>query len=328
MWGNSLGWSLSMLVVALAAGWMYLISSGTNATPATTFSRDPRHFMALTLPEPPPAAKLPPPTDDRDAGELYRQAIKRFEADRITYEDFAARGTLAPSAAAKLDAIDLLVQATPCAKMNLFAAHPQQIVNYDHDKPPLEALRMLGKVCVDRLGLLKQRAGDNDGASKLFHAGFALGEKLARERITAEELRIGLELMSKSAAAMAGAAGRAGENDRAASLKEFTSELAAFTREQVDPIARVTHTIDPRIVGEQTGDVFELARRSQERMWRVEAILQLGRVRYLAGQGGTSGNQRAATAFTTKVAAEDPDPVVRCAASAARDLTAGQHRMQ
>src|SRR5689334_9155522 len=125
MWGNSLGWSISVLIVALAAGWMYLISTGTNATPPTSFSRDPQHFAPLTLPEPSPAAKLSPQTDERDAGELYRQAIERFNADRITYEDFAARGTLASPAAQKLDAIELLVQATPCAKMNLFASHPQ-----------------------------------------------------------------------------------------------------------------------------------------------------------------------------------------------------------
>ena len=328
MWGNSLGWSISVLIVALAAGWMYLISTGTNATPPTSFSRDPQHFAALTIPEPSPAAKLPPQTEDRDAGDLYRQAIEHVEADRITYEDFAARGALASPAAAKLDAIDLLVQATPCAKMNLFASHPQQIVNYEHEKKPLEALRLLGKVGIDRLGLLKLRGGDADGATKLFQAGFALGEKLARERLTVEELRIGLELMSKSAAAMASAAEHAGDNDRAAALNEFTSRLATFTREQVDPVARVTHAIDPRIVGEQTGDVFELARRSQERMWRVEAILQLGRVRYFAGEGGTSGNQRAATALVTKLAAEDPDPIIRAAATAARDLTAEQHRMQ
>ena len=33
------------------------------------------------------------------------------------------------------------------------------------------------------------------------------------------------------------------------------------------------------VVGKYAGDEFELAKRSQERMWRVEAILALGRLR-------------------------------------------------
>jgi len=61
---------------------------------------------------------------------------------------------------------------------------------------------------------------------------------------------------------------------------------------------------------------------------RARALLALGRVRFLAGEGGTAATQRAATRVVTDLAANDPDPVIRAAAAAARDLTVEQHRMQ
>ena len=63
-------------------------------------------------------------------------------------------------------------------------------------------------------------------------------------------------------------------------------------------------------------------------MWRVEAILALGRVRFFSGISRSAADQRAALAGVKRIAADDPDPIVRAAAEAARDLTAEQYRMQ
>jgi hypothetical protein len=99
-------------------------------------------------------------------------------------------------------------------------------------------------------------------------------------------------------------------------------------REQIDPVVAFVRSIDARVVGTRTGDVFELARRSGERMWRVEAVMALGRVRYFAGTSDSAADQRAAYALVKKLAENDPDPVVRTAAAASRDLTIEQYRMQ
>jgi hypothetical protein len=50
-------------------------------------------------------------------------------------------------------------------------------------------------------------------------------------------------------------------------------------------------------------------------------------VRFFAGEGGTSGNQRAANAVLNELA-KDSDPIIRTAAESARDLTVEEHRMQ
>ena len=90
---------------------------------------------------------------------------------------------------------------------------------------------------------------------------------------------------------------------------------------------RVVQAFDAKTVGTHTGDLFELAKRSKERMWRVEALMALGRVRYFAGTGGTAANQRVAMALLREIAEEDEDYVVRTAAGAARNLTVEEHRM-
>jgi hypothetical protein len=73
------------------------------------------------------------------------------------------------------------------------------------------------------------------------------------------------------------------------------------------------------------GDVFYLAQHAQERMWRVEAILALGRMKYFVGEGGRRGDQRGATRHL-KQHALDKDPVIRAAAKAALELTREQMR--
>jgi hypothetical protein len=328
MWGNSLGWAVSMVIVALTATIVYVVSASTRPARPTDFSDDPAHFAAIVLPALPAGALPAPMEQDSDAGELYRLAIGRFEQERILYERFAASGTLASPDAEKLQAIDLLLQAASRPKMNLFAARPRDVVNYDHEHPPIEALRTLGKVCVDRLGLLNQKAGHADEAIRFYQAGFALGHHLARERVCYAELELGMELLSKTVPQLASVAESQGRTGDAAALRAFDAQRLALSRDRIDPVLRIVRTIDPNVVGRHAGDQFELARRSQERMWRVEAVLALGRLRYFVGTDGTAGTQRAAERMVRRLASEEADPVVRTAAEAARDLAAEQHRMQ
>jgi hypothetical protein len=148
-----------------------------------------------------------------------------------------------------------------------------------------------------------------------------LGVALRRERLCWEEFSLGQEILAKSAMVL--------ENgDGGAAWKAFEEQRLQFYDQQLDPTIRFLRSIDPKIVGTRTGDVFEMAKRSQDRMWRVEAILALGRVRFFTGTSRSAADQRAALAAVKKIAAEDPDTIVRTAAEAARDLTAEQYRMQ
>ena len=326
MWGNRLGWGFSLLIVLLVGGWVYLIERGSARTLATDFSKNPANFEPLRLPEPPRSVFNP--TSAADAGPLYRRAIDAYLADRATYSNFAANGKLdSPKLPELAAAIEPLVEASSSATMNLFAARPGELMSYATQKPSLEALETLGRVTVDRLALLNHRAGNADEARKYYLAGLALGLQLARERITWQELDLGLQLIGKAAPMLAKLSDETGKPIDAAAYRELDEQRRSFAA-SLEPTLRIVRTIDPKVVATHTGDVFEIAKRSKERMWRVEAMLALGRLRHFAGAGGTAANQRAANAFLADSAQNEADPIVRAAAASARDLTVEQHRMQ
>jgi hypothetical protein len=327
MWGNRLGWTISACIVLATAAMLFVVARASQRTPPTAFAREQRNFVALELPEP-PAVVIGNQAAGGDAGPLYRKAIETYLADRVPYDTFADSGRLESDAARRLAAVDLVVQAADCQTMSsLVAGRPAELINYDHVKPALEALDVLGRICVDRLGLLEQRAGLVEDAAKHVRAAFVLGHHLCRERVTLEEFQLGLRLLSKSTAVMLSSAAASKDDARAAALREFDAARVKLAGD-VEPVARFLRSIEPSVVGPRTGDVFEMAARSKERMWRVEAMLALGRVRFLAGTEGTAANQRAATAFVTRAADEQSDPIVKAAAIAARDLTVEMHRMQ
>ena len=327
MWGNSVGWILSGVIAVAMGALLWFLAASSAPTPPTALSQDPQTFAVIEFPAP-PASAFPAPRADCDAGELYRQAIEAYHANRTIYEDFSRLGTLKSPNIEKLGAIDLLVQAARCNDMKLFATQPKELINYARSRPALEALDTLGKVCVDRLGLLNQRAENHDLAMKYYQAGLALGAHLCNERLTYDELQLGLELVSKSSAAMARVAEARGDSDLAAALRNYDAQRLSYVQQRIHPMARVIRSIDPKIVGRHTGDVFEIARRSDERLWRVEALLAAGRVRFFVGTGGTSGNQRLANELLRTIAEADPDPTIRTAAATARYLTVEEHRMQ
>jgi hypothetical protein len=260
----------------------------------------------------------PTPTSERGGGGSYRGAISAYLENRALYENFATMGTLKSPKVQQLAAIDQIVNASPQSEP--FAKHPGEVIGYQNSKPAIEALSVLGRVMIDRLALLNQREGKTDEARKYALAGAALGEALSRERLCWDEFALGQELLSKSATILS-------KGDDGAMWKTFDEQRTQFFNEQIDPMIRMIRSIDPKTVGTHTGDVFQLAKRSQERMWRVEAILALGRVRFFTGTSRSAADQRAALAAVKKIADRDPDPVTR-RHEAARDLTAEQYRMQ
>jgi hypothetical protein len=116
-----------------------------------------------------------------------------------------------------------------------------------------------------------------------------------------------------------------GDAQRAAAIERFEAGRQQFYAERMQPMARVLRSIDPGVVRRHAGDVFYFAEHAAERMWRIEAILSMGRMRYFVGQGGTLGDQRGANQLLKKYL-NDPDPLIRQAAKAAQQLTVEQYR--
>jgi hypothetical protein len=75
-------------------------------------------------------------------------------------------------------------------------------------------------------------------------------------------------------------------------------------------------------VGRHGGDILALARNSPEPMWRGEAILSLGRMKYNTPR---RGDQNAARR-EVKQWLNDPNPSVRTAAAEADNLTLEKYR--
>src|SRR5690349_1354936 len=135
MWGNSLGWSISAVILLLVGGWVYLIESGSSLTPTTAFSANAANFQPLQVTQ---IASTILPKTGADAGPMYRSAIDMYLQDRATYSNFAALGTLDSPLAKKLPAMEPLVEASNYASMNLFTAKPTEIINFSLNKPSLE----------------------------------------------------------------------------------------------------------------------------------------------------------------------------------------------
>jgi hypothetical protein len=328
MWGNRLGWVISALIVAAyIAGFAWLVRGINEASAATAFVTEGPAISPILLPVP-PAMALPSMTEARDAGPLYQQAIADYRANQQKYDRFleAAPGTAAGLPPSEMKAIDLLIQATPMTQLTLFSHNPESIVHYG-ETPDLTALDSLGNVAL-RLGLLRQNGDANDRkrAQQYYEAAFSLGAKLYEDRLTYRELMTGVRLLGDAGVQLAKLARKANDNSHADTLEKFNTSRLQLFQSTIQPMARVLNSIDSKVIAQHAGDVMYLAEHAAERLWRIEAIFALGRMRFFVGENGRAGDQRSAVRILKQLS-NDPDPAIRAAVSAAQSLTLEQYRM-
>jgi hypothetical protein len=325
MWGNRLGWVISAVLVGVVAYPLYLGSQPPRvSTPSGAF---PNLMASIELPLDPkgivPAAMQEP----CDAGEVYRQAMDDYYANTRQYEKYLANTLLAAKERPK--GVELILAASRCSEMKLFARSPIEVLNYKAEDPAMQSIYALGRMANQRGMLHASNKGSEEArkffdpqlARKYFDATFALGYQLYRERLAWSELEAGLNLMEDAALGLAGLELQGTNPGRAADLKHFAEVVRDYKLKQFE-LYKVVSSIDTNTVGHYGGDIIALARSSPEPMWRAEAILALGRMRYNTSR---RGDQRAAERelqqWTT-----DPNPAVRAAANAAASLTVQQYR--
>lgn len=324
MWGNKLGWAISSVIALVMLTLMVMLErSGTQPSDMTPkFAAELALNMAPLVMTPAPETILPAMNDERDAGDLYREAIALYEKSPALYEGFD------PKTVDQLEAVDKIAEATHCKRMTLFSKDPSAVINFESEKPPIEALRKIGKATVNKALVL--RAGkDLDGARHYAEAVFALGTRLFNERVVYEEYDTGLGLIGDSSELLYRLANEAGDAARASQIKAFTEARIKLSDKngRLFDLHKITKTRDGDISASRAGDLFVLAERSQERMWRVEACLQLARTHRYVGEEGRAADQRYAQALLVKLA-NDPDPVVKMAAIRARDITDQEYNRQ
>src|SRR5207244_376128 len=123
------------------------------------------------------------------------------------------------------------------SRAQIFANHPAEIINYQNEPAPLEALKKLA-AALSRAGLLVQK-NDPRAAIQYFEAEFALGSKLFDERLTAAEMLAGIALMSESAVGLRKACEAAGQRDRVKQIDAFDESRQQLWQSRIEPMLRV-----------------------------------------------------------------------------------------
>ncbi len=322
MWGNKLGWGISAAMVILFVGLVLLVEMSMRVSPPTAMGRDTGNLANVELPVK-PQTLVKPGTEPGDAAELYLRAIEEFRTNAFDYTSFMqdSRATLAQGR--KLKAIDWLLEARDRSECSgILKSKPELAITYEPSKA-IEALRVYGSI-LSRLGLLAGAAKQTDDAIKFHEAAFVMGMRLADERVVYAQYSAGTGMMGTAAQALKSVYTRNNQTDKATPFEEFDTARVEFEKQTIAPIWRVISSVDPRVIKTHPGDVFAFALEGSDAMWRVEAVMKLGRMKYFASR---AGDQRGAKRTVRHLADSDPNPLVRLAASRARDLTIEEYRM-
>jgi hypothetical protein len=320
MWGNTTGWTLSAILLFLLAMTLHALIQMGNISPPTPFATDPTTLGEFNLTTSPTAVL--PMTDPTDATPQYQSALADVMANRDAYRNAASSTNVQDIAS--LPAIQSLLAATHAHSASIFTNDPRAVITFDQT-PKLDAINSLGHLLA-RAGLLAQTENPAS-AIGYFEAEFALGDRLYTERLTALEFTSGLELLAESAAGLSRALSKSNQPDRAATVRQFDTDRLHYYNDQIVPMLKVIRSIDPTTVANHAGDIFYIADHAKERMWRIEAIFALGRMRYFVGDNGRPGDQRGASR-TLKKLEQSPDPMISLAATQASELTLEQYRAQ
>ena len=320
MWGNRLGWILATCLLMLEILFVVMVSRQDWVSAPTSFSQQTEYLSPLEFPFS-PTVVVPSMTRSEDTGATYREAINDVLASRDEYDAYNEKGK--DSDKPRLRAIFLLHQAASSTRANIFLSQPEQVINYNGEKPELDALISAGRAAL-RAGLLRQKTDPADAQEHL-EAAFSLGWKMYQERLSDAELRAGFDLFGQAALALEKLAENGGDSSRAQQLKDFNAARVQFYKNRIEPVRRIIISIDPNIIAGSIGDYFYFAKNATERVWKIEAVLAIGRLQYYVGENGRAANQSGARREIASLV-DDPDPLVRCAAKAARDLTIEQYR--
>jgi hypothetical protein len=323
MWGNRNGWLIAIgMVVFLCAAFGYAVYAAGRTTAATELTdparpgHSPETLAPIALPIDPLRVIELNISKGTDAGSIYWRAIDEVKENPRQYENF--RPSLKD--ASKYAALAAIVEAAEHSHADIFQRQPDAVVRYG-PKPALRALETLGNGCI-YLGIQAATAKDYAGAKKWLTSTYVLGLRLFQDRQSRAQLDIGIGMMAGAAQILAQIANVEKETTRAERLSDFVTQYRDYDKNHIKKIERVITSIDPKVMRQYVGDVFNLAQSSDERVWRNEATLRLGLYKF---NSPLPGDRLRANRTIRKLAVSD-DPAVKAAALAARDLTVEEYR--
>jgi hypothetical protein len=329
MWGNKPGWFISVVIVGVMGWLIWSLGQPEGLTPPSGQFKN--LAEPIHLPVAPDEAVPGVMTEERDAGDQYWTAINAYLANPKPYDAFTVKDIKQVST---LNALDTILNGASAKRATIFLGKPEMLVNFRPDTPELDALFRLGQLCnsIGHYYVISPKNANEAEAKRYLHAGFSLGAKMYAERLTHGEFIDGVKLMQGAADSLRELAKRKGDKAREAELKRFGDRTADYYKMNVQDLSQKVSSIYPAHIAQNAGDVFALARSNPDRMWKVEAVLKVGRYRYNAAR---RADQIAAGRIVAEDAAKygypdlnrSDDPAVRAAAKAARELTIEQYRM-
>ena len=178
---------------------------------------------------------------------------------------------------------------------------------------------------IKQAGLVAGRGhpGDAAEARRLYEAAFILGARLCEERIVHRQMEYGYRLIGQSLGGLVALAKKQQEADRAAELSDARATFTAYVSSKIESVWEKLAAIN--IVGrsddladQHVGDVLAIAQsEAADAMWRLEAILRLGKGRHDA----SSAADRAAAQEVLEGLRSVDDPLLKLAVEQALALT-------
>jgi hypothetical protein len=323
MWGNQRGWILSAILAALMGGllaWSMVPPMPTAPTGTLTLAMQPAD-LAID-----PGGVLPPPNGDDDAATAYRKAAADWNANKAAY--VALSDKITDVAKQVPDAVKQVVAASDDGTMTLFAPNPDEVINYESEHPMLDGLFAAGSLSNSlALRYTTDQYKDPVKANLYADAAFNLGRHLYQERIVFAEWMDGLNLMSDAALILQKT--RSDPTD-AQNCRDFALAINDFRKDKVERLWEIIGGIGDEDKATYAGDIFQIARESPERMWRVEAILKLGRFKFNAATRGDQFGAKRTLRAMAAMQSVSPDPLtqlsVHSAILAAANLTLEDYR--
>jgi hypothetical protein len=316
MFGNRLGWGISAAIVIATVLIMWgLYTAGSQiADPGTVGRNAASYSMQLPLD---PRSLATWMSEDQDAIAIYKEAIGEYNARPHAYNAYIEKGKLNTPEYAQIEkGVNLLVKASSMRRPGVFADRSGELITYDTDRPALkEALRTLGKTAM-KVGRQSEVDKNLSRAREIYRGVYTLGVKLYEERLVFDEWYEAREMLS--VAKWLGEIADSG--DEGARFKQVDDQILSFYKSKIEPVQNTIMVLYPN-----TGDVAALAMNGGDLMWRVEAVLALGRCRYTSPR---AGDQFGATKLIDQLL-NDPEPRVKLAATAAKGLTReGIHKLR
>jgi hypothetical protein len=329
MFGNRLGWGISGALAALVLFVVYQLAKLNAISPPSTGVVAATGRVALNLRTNGQImdviqlpfdvkAVMPAMTEPNDAGPAYREAVSMYLENPSLYDNVIDEKTKAPKSdkLADFPAIRQLIDVRNHASMDLYKGKLEEAINVNSRVPGVIAgLYKVGKGA-GKLGMHVKEGRPGD-ARLLGEAIFSLGVKMCQERLRWFEFEHGADLLREGAYLI-----KAADPARAEAAGAVDEAMRKLLKERCIPLWTVIGSLDQNVIGRSAGDVFHVAQYAPERMWRIEAMLKLGRYKYNAGEGGKGADQRWARIMLKRWANDASlDPAVRVAAQTGHAMT-------